>query len=55
MVVGAIGGTFWGDVDASERTLSFVQKVYDPAGTLVQIHEKFPVDKGHRRVEEIER
>ena len=37
-------------VDANERTLSFIQEVYDSRGELIGIHEKFPVDKGHRRV-----
>lgn len=37
-------------VDADENTLSFVQEIYDEQGKLVQIHEKFPEDKGHRRV-----
>lgn len=37
-------------VDASDRTISFVQEVYDRNGKLVSIHEKFPVDTGHRQV-----
>jgi hypothetical protein len=38
------------EVDASERTVRFRQEVYDSAGKLAEIHEKFPVDKGHRKV-----
>jgi hypothetical protein len=38
-------------VDANETTLSFMQEIYDHTGALVEIHEKFPADKGHRRVE----
>ncbi len=37
-------------VDANENTISFYQEIYDPEGELVEIHEKFPVDRGHRRV-----
>jgi len=35
------------EVDAEERTLSFMQKIYDPGGNCVEIHEKYPIDKGH--------
>jgi len=38
------------EVDAEERTLSFYQEIYDGNGDLVEIHEKFPVDKGHQKV-----
>lgn len=38
------------DVDASEMTLRFWQEVYDEQNRLVEIHEKYPVDKGHRKV-----
>lgn len=37
-------------VDANEKTLSFYQEIYDRTGTLVEIHEKFPIDKDHRRL-----
>lgn len=38
------------EVNASEDTLRFWQEIRDEAGRLVEIHEKFPVDKGHRRL-----
>lgn len=38
------------DVDAHETTVSFRQEIYDSSGALVEIHEKYPVDKGHGRV-----
>ena len=38
------------EVDANETTTRFWQEVYDDAGRLVEVHEKFPVDKGHRKV-----
>jgi hypothetical protein len=37
-------------VDASERTIRFYQEIYDEQGRLVEIHEKYPVDTGHRKV-----
>lgn len=36
-------------VDAQEITLRFWQEIYDDQGNLVEIHEKYPVDKGHRK------
>lgn len=38
------------EVDASEITLRFWQEVYDDQGKLVEMHEKYPVDKGHQKV-----
>ncbi len=37
------------EVDASEHTVPFAQEIYDSAGHLVAVHEKFPVDLGHKR------
>ena len=36
------------EVDANERTIPFVQEIYDATGRLVAVHEKFPVDLDHR-------
>ena len=33
-----------------EETVAFYQEIFDGKGNLVEIHEKFPVDKGHRKV-----
>ena len=38
------------EVDANETTLRFWQEIYDEQGKLVEIHEKFPLDKGHQKV-----
>ena len=35
------------EVDANENTISFVQEIYNSEGALIEIHHKFPVDKGH--------
>lgn len=34
-------------VDENEITLKFWQEIYDNIGKLVEIHEKYPEDKGH--------
>ena len=38
------------EVDAEETTLSFYQQIYDSDGKLVEVHEKYPVDRGHQKV-----
>lgn len=37
------------ETDAAEQTLRFWQEIYDEQGRLVEIHEKYPVDKGHQK------
>jgi hypothetical protein len=39
------------EVDAGERTTRFAQEIYDATDRLTEVHEKFPVDLGHRKVE----
>lgn len=39
-------------VDANENTVSFVQEIYDDDSTLIEIHQKYPVDTGHQMVSE---
>jgi hypothetical protein len=36
------------EVDINETTLRFLQEIYDDQGNLVELHEKYPVDKGHQ-------
>lgn len=38
------------EVDANETTARFYQEIYDAEGRLVEIHVKFPEDKGHQPV-----
>lgn len=38
------------EVDAAETTIRFAQEIYDREGQLVSVHEKFPVDLGHKRI-----
>lgn len=36
------------EVDANERTVRLLQEIYDAGGRLLAVHEKFPVDLGHK-------
>lgn len=38
------------EVDANEHTIRFAQEVFDQSGRLVAVHEKFPVDLGHKQL-----
>jgi len=38
-------------VDHQETTLSFWQEIYDETGLLVEVHAKYPIDKGHIKIE----
>ena len=38
------------EVDADERTTRFAQEIYDSSGHLLGVHEKFPVDLGHKQM-----
>ena len=37
------------EVDAEDTTVRFWQEIFDDQGRLVEIHEKYPVDMGHRK------
>jgi hypothetical protein len=39
------------EVDGRETTLRFWQEIYDNQGKLAEVHQKYPVDKGHQKVE----
>ena len=38
------------EVDSSEITIAFWQEIFDEYGTMIEIHEKFPIDKGHKKI-----
>jgi hypothetical protein len=38
------------EVDSTEKTTRFAQEIYDAAGKLIEVHEKFPVDLGHKQL-----
>ena len=38
------------EVDANEVTVRFYQEIYNEIGELVEVHHKYPVDLGHRKV-----
>jgi len=50
-VLGRLGwrAIYLKEVDASETTTRFWQEVYDDQGKLVEMHEKYPVDKSHHQ------
>jgi hypothetical protein len=39
------------EVDKDEVTIRFWQEIYDEKNVLREVHEKYPVDKGHKKVE----
>ena len=39
------------EVNKSEETVRFYQEIYDQEGQLVEVHQKYPEDTGHQRVE----
>lgn len=38
------------EVDKDELTIRFWQEIYDDKGVLKEIHQKYPVDKGHKKI-----
>ena len=38
------------ETDENENTIKFWQEIYDEEGNLKEIHEKYPVDKGHKKL-----
>jgi hypothetical protein len=39
------------EVDAQETTLRFYQEISNDRNELMEIHEKYPIDTGHKAVE----
>ncbi len=40
------------EVDADERTIRFHQEIRNAESEVVESHQKYPVDRGHRRLRE---
>ena len=40
------------EVDIEENTIRFYQEIYNQRGELVEIHQKYPEDTGHRKIKE---
>ena len=51
-VLGRLGwrARYLKEVNAQESTLRFWQENYDDQGKLIEVHEKYPVETGHRKV-----
>jgi len=52
MVMKAVGAAYVKEVDSSEQAVRFYQEIYDSEERLVEVHEKYPIDRGHRQVTE---
>jgi hypothetical protein len=37
-------------VDAHEKIISFRQEIYNEQMELIEIHEKFPIEKGYQKI-----
>lgn len=42
---------YFKEVDSKEKTIRFWQEIYDELNNLIEIHEKYPEDKGHHIIE----
>ena len=40
------------EVDKDEETIRFYQEIYDPTGSIREVHEKYPIDLGHWRIKD---
>jgi len=38
------------EVGAQETTIRFYQEIHNETGELIEVHHKYPVDLGHRKV-----
>jgi hypothetical protein len=51
-IVGRLGwkARYVKEVDINEKTIRFYQEIYNERNVLVEIHEKYPDDKGHIKI-----
>ena len=42
---------YFKEVDQNELTIRFWQEIYDEKNILREVHEKYPIDKGHKKIE----
>ena len=38
------------EVDKNEETISFYQEIYNEKNELTEVHHKYPIDKGHYKI-----
>lgn len=52
-VMGRNGGKarYVKEVDNQEKTITFRQEIFTKDDNMIEIHEKYPVDKGHLKFE----
>jgi hypothetical protein len=41
---------YYKETDSNENTLRFWQEVFNEKNELEEIHQKYPVDKGHQKI-----
>lgn len=41
---------YYKEVDSKENTLRFWQEIYNEYDSMIEVHEKYPNDTGHRQV-----
>ncbi len=41
------------EVNEVEETVSFYQEIYNERNELVEVHHKYPVDKGHLKINKL--
>lgn len=41
---------YYKEVDKNELIARFWQEIYNEKGELEEVHEKFPIDKGHQKI-----
>ena len=51
-IIGKLGwkAKYLKEVDSEDVTIKFWQEVYDQNNILKEIHEKYPVDTGHKKL-----
>ncbi len=51
-ITGRLGWTskYLKETDGEENTLKFWQEIYDENKNLKEVHEKYPIDKGHKKI-----
>ncbi len=51
-IIGKLGwkAKYLKEVKSNEEIIKFWQEVYDENNILKEVHEKYPVDKGHKKI-----
>jgi hypothetical protein len=44
---------YYKETDGAEKTLRFWQEIYNDKEQLEEIHQKYPIDKGHQKIKQL--